>query len=120
VALAEGDAPTGVEALREAYALRETDYHEESLAYGLLAAGDLEAARDRFVALLEEPRIGWEVQEYWLGAHLRLGGIYEALGDPGAALECYQGLLELWADADNGLQALNEARARVEALRSGG
>jgi tetratricopeptide (TPR) repeat protein len=114
LALAQDDPEGALPSLREAYALRETAYNLESLAYGLQAAGELEEARDRYVSLLSQPETGWEAQEYWIYAHLRLARIYEALGDSESALEYDRRFLEIWKEADADLPGLEEARRRVE------
>jgi serine/threonine-protein kinase len=119
VALARGDPEGALPELRTAYALRENAYHLESLALGLFRAGHLDEARDRYVALLDDPDLGWEAQDFWVLSHLDLGQVYEELGDVPNARSAYEALLEIWKDGDPDLVALSVARERLERLGSG-
>ena len=118
VALAKGNPQDAPPDLQKAYALRENANHLESLAYGLFKAGDLEAARERYLSLLAEFGLGWEAQEYWILAHYHLGQVYQALGDIPNARRSYEALLEIWKEGDADLIALREARESLEALGS--
>jgi hypothetical protein len=51
--------------------------------------------------------------------HFELGRVCEKLGDDAAASEEYATFLEMWSGADEGLPQLEEARARLAALRAG-
>jgi len=54
---------------------------------------------------------------YRLRSTLRLGPLYEEIGDTAKAIEAYQRLVEQWADADaRGRRLLDHARARLAAL----
>ena len=119
VALANGDPEGALPHLQAAYAIRENGYHLESLAWGLFKAGDLDLARDRYLSLLKEPELGWEVQEFWILAHPHLGQVYQAPGDaPNARRQC-EALLEIWKDGDADLLALRDVRERLGGLASG-
>jgi len=120
VALAKGDAPGALEDLRNAYALRDNSFNLESLAYGLFMAGELEAARDRYLTLLSQRELGWEVQAYWMASHFRLGQIYEAAGDTANALGSYGTFLEIMRDGDPDIESVRRTRERVEALEPPG
>ena len=50
--------------------------------------------------------------------HYKLGLAYEASGWTRKAIEKYQFFLELWKDADPGLPAVEDAKARLQALQS--
>lgn len=119
VALANGDPEGALPHLQTAYAIRENGYHLESLAYGLFKVGDLDLARDRYLSLLKEPELGWEVQEFWILAHSHLGQVYQALGDAPDARRHYEALLEIWKDGDADLLALRDVRERLGGLASG-
>ena len=120
VAMAKGDSQEALNHFETAYALRENTYYLESLAFGLYQAGSLDAALDRYLTLLAQPEIGWEVQEFWILSHYRLGQIYEELGDVPNARKYHEAFLEIWSEGDPDLIALKEARERVEGLGSGG
>lgn len=54
---------------------------------------------------------------YRLHSTLRLGPLYEEVGDTAMAIQAYQRLVEQWADADaRGLRVVDHARARLAAL----
>jgi tetratricopeptide (TPR) repeat protein len=84
------------------------------LARALEDAGREREAIGWYASLAE--RSPWELP--WKApAALRLGGIYERLGEPTKAAEQYRLVTSLWCDADASLQPLvTEARARAEVL----
>ncbi len=51
-------------------------------------------------------------------SHYELGKIYQELGRPADAKQEFSRFLEMWADADEGLPQLENARARLAALGS--
>ena len=88
----------------------------ESLAAALVAAGRVDEAARNYEAFIADRELGWEAQEYWFRAHLRLAEIRRSQGDTAAARSLYQKVLTLWQDGDEDLPALREARAGLEAL----
>jgi tetratricopeptide (TPR) repeat protein len=120
VALANGEIQAAVDHLRTAYALRENAHSLESLAYALYRSGELEEALSLYDQLLDQPEIGWEAQEFWILSHVHVAEIYEELGDPAKARECYDAFLEIWEEGDSDLVLLQEVRERVGRMGSGG
>jgi eukaryotic-like serine/threonine-protein kinase len=88
----------------------------ESLAAALAAAGRPEDAAGRYEELLAAQPLGIEAQEDWLGAHVRVGELYEKLGRPADARQRYQRLLAIWTDADTDLPLKKEAARRLARL----
>ncbi len=50
--------------------------------------------------------------------HFRLAKLYEEKGWEGKAIEHYEKFLDLWKDADPGIEEIGETRKRVEVLKS--
>ncbi len=116
LALARGEPSEAISHFRTAYALRQDNYCLESLAHAHFAAGDLTAAETRYLEVVADPELGWEAQEPWILAHYQLGKLYELQGNVAKALEYYGRLLEIWNDGDDDLEALSDARRRVQDL----
>jgi tetratricopeptide (TPR) repeat protein len=91
----------------------------DSIAQALVAAGRDEDAVKQYEALVATSPLGFEGQELWLRAHVRVGELYERLGRPNDARKSYERLLTLWKDADSDVVALREARAHLAALMPG-
>jgi tetratricopeptide (TPR) repeat protein len=119
-ALAAEQYAEATQQLEMAHTLQADTYTLESLAYGYMMGGDLEAARAKYEELISHRQLGWEGQEYWTLAHYELGGIYEALGDTTRAIEYYDRFLNIWRDGDDELLALMGARIRLQALSGPG
>jgi tetratricopeptide (TPR) repeat protein len=85
----------------------------ESLAVACVAGGRWEDAIKHYEDLIALHPVGYEGQEHWFRAHVRLGALYERVGQPDAARRSYERLLVLWKEGDADLIALKEARARL-------
>ena len=83
----------------------------ESVATAYLAAGRLNEAARACEQIIRDQPLGTEAQPYWFEAHLRLAEIRLRQGDPAAARALYAKVLEIWKDADEGLLALQQAKA---------
>jgi tetratricopeptide (TPR) repeat protein len=55
--------------------------------------------------------------DLWAKSHLRLGEVYEKLGNRAKAIEHTEKFLEMWKDADPGLPEVADARERVAKLK---
>jgi tetratricopeptide (TPR) repeat protein len=86
----------------------------ESQAEALLASGQREEAALRYEQLLALAYFGGEEQEDGVRAFVALGGIYEKLGRADAARALYERLVAQWADGDEDLLLLKQARARLK------
>jgi tetratricopeptide (TPR) repeat protein len=89
----------------------------DALAAAQAGAGNLDAAVATYKEVTAARALGFEAQEYWLQAHLRLGEVYERLGRPADAREQYARLVSLWKDGDADLPALREAKARLSKVK---
>ncbi len=118
LALAEGRAADAVGILEGARVGASADAQIiDALAAAQAAAGNLDAAATGYQEVIASRALGFEAQEYWLQAHLRLGEVYERLGRPADAREQYARLIALWKDGDADLLALREARARLSKVK---
>ena len=55
---------------------------------------------------------------YAVRAHYLLGLAYERSGWEDRAIEQYETFLDIWKDADEGIEEVEDARERVEALKA--
>ncbi len=117
VAIGRGDSAAAVELLEPAH-LYERGSHFVPYLRGLayLGLGDGEAAAAEFEKILDWPTNfpSWAFDGV---SRLGLARAQVLSGDETAARRTYQILLEQWADADEGLPVVAEARAEYEALR---
>jgi len=116
LALAAGRADEAVTLLAPANEQLAAGSSLESLANALLGAGRLEEAARRYEQFIDDVPLGSETQELWFRAHLRLAELRRRQGDVDRARALYQGVVDLWSDADDGLPLLQEARAGLAAL----
>ena len=102
LALAEGRAADAVAAFREADRgqCRICTLPGLARAYDALGQDDsVRAVLERYVTLPDDDR--WQVEAIELpGAYVRLGSLYEAVGDTAAAIEYDSKFLDLFKDAD--------------------
>ncbi|HEX6314293.1 MAG TPA: AAA family ATPase [Gemmatimonadaceae bacterium] len=75
----------------------------------------LAAARD----LASGFHFGFDSQDAWLRAGIRIGRLSEMVGDSAGARAALRAYLDRWSDGDPGLPELVEARLRMEALDRG-
>jgi tetratricopeptide (TPR) repeat protein len=68
-------------------------------------------------ALLRYDRERTIVPTYAVRAHYLLGQAYERSGWTDKAVEQYETFLDIWKGADEGIEEVEEARERLEALR---
>ena len=82
-----------------------------------LHGGNLEAARQTYerAVNLTTGKLRWG--DLWAKSHLRLGEVYEKLGNRAKAIEHTEKFLEMWKDADPGLPEVVDARKRLAGLR---
>jgi tetratricopeptide (TPR) repeat protein len=121
ILLARGEFDEAIRQLEIASALfPRSNYYLESVAYAYLAKGDLDAAKRRYEELITRRDLAAEEQEYWILAHYRLGQIYAEQGDTARAADYYRRFLDIWAEGDDDLVALKDARNWVQGLRGPG
>jgi tetratricopeptide (TPR) repeat protein len=90
------------------------------LAY--LEAGRLGAAVEDLEALLDdysEGRLNSSPVQSVL-VYYQLGRAYEGSGWKNKAMAAYEEFLEIWKDADPGIDEVEDARARLAGLKAGG
>ena len=123
--LADGNYKSAVEKLNEAWSLRIrewswTENHIISLFYlgeANLLANDLESARKVYELGLNLTSGKIYFGDLWAKSHLRLGEVYEKLGNRDKAIEHTEKFLEMWKDADPGLLEVEDARKRLAGLK---
>jgi tetratricopeptide (TPR) repeat protein len=121
IARANGDLETAIAELERAIDVAQYPYlHLRSI----LAETYLEAGRhDLAVARLEKALSRYDLSRALstvraVKAYYLLGMAYEASGWNEKAIEQYETFLEIWKDADPGIQAVEDARGRLERLRA--
>jgi len=121
IELAEGSSTTAIEALKQASVSNSesTFAARFQLARALLEAGQHGEAAQELQNLVSD----YSARRLFFGAwnvkiHYYLGRAYEQSGWDKSAIEQYQRFLHLWRKADEGIGAVDDARKRVERLRS--
>ncbi len=114
--IAKENYSEAVDALEMVSQLRRNSSTLEALALALYKSGDPDRAIETYKELIELLDIGWDAQEDWLQAHIRLGKIYEEIGDTENAAKYYRKLLDLWKEGDEDLPLLIEAKERLSKL----
>jgi len=120
VSLESGDYDTAVVYWRNLNRAWPSDYpHRLFLGISLLGAGHLGEA----VATLEKAMNTYGASRaYWphlsVEGHYWLAQAYEASGWTEKAIEQYETFLDIWKDADPGIEKIDDARARLTHLKS--
>jgi tetratricopeptide (TPR) repeat protein len=117
IELGEGRATKAVEHFQSAYVIDPSTETLDSLAMGLLAAGDVEEAAKRFEAILARREYGSEGQEQSFNAQIRLAEIHARLGRAAEARALCEGFLARWPSADEDLVLLQDARRVLAGLK---
>ena len=103
--------------------IRERSFYDQHIIFlyflgeAHLHGGNLEAARQTYerAVNLTTGKLRWG--DLWAKSHLRLGEVYEKLGNRAKAIEHTEKFLEMWKDADPGLPEVVDARKRLAGLR---
>ena len=106
-----------IELFEISYKLIEGNDALESLAYGYLVSGNVDAAISKYQELIARKNLGQEVQEYWILAHNQLGKIYEAKGEVEKAIGYYKQFLDIWKEGDEDLVDLINVKTRLAELQ---
>jgi pentatricopeptide repeat protein len=114
--LAQNNIATAIEFFRMAHKLRDDIYNLESMAYALFVAGELDQSIAKYEQLIGEKDLGWEGQEYWIQTHYQLGKIFEQKGETEKAKKYYNEFIKIWANGDQDLPDLIDAKLRLEKL----
>ncbi len=118
IALARSDYARALEAFRAADLASSSAMTLESLAFahGMAGnAGEATSAYGKLVASTDWP--GWEPQQRWIEAHLRLAELNIARGDISTAVRLLDAFLARWQEADADLPLLAQARRLRLSLR---
>jgi tetratricopeptide (TPR) repeat protein len=110
LALARHATEEAVEKLRRARSAVDATATQLSLADGLARAGHTQEAIELYEGVVAKRAPPYNDQVRWVLAHRDLGRLYETSGRTDKARAMYQKMLDLWADADFGLQPLTDVR----------
>jgi tetratricopeptide (TPR) repeat protein len=123
IALAKGEHALAIELFRQSIArleygpLTHDAFYIEALARAFYASGDLESAQREYERITGLVRGRDGNGDTYAKSFYMLGRIYEQQGEAEGAIENYDRFLELWKDADPCQEEVEDARARVAALR---
>jgi len=125
IEMKEGNYPKAIEHLKEAIYLLPFQYNMNdkhawfmvSLAKAYFKNGDLEDAQREYEKIIGLTTGRINFGDTYAKSFYMLGKIHEQRGDNALAVENYEKFLELWKDADPGIAEVEDARARVAALR---
>jgi tetratricopeptide (TPR) repeat protein len=118
VALARGNIAGGLEFLQRADLQKSKPITLESLAHGYERSGDEPRAigyYERLIAM-RSLALGWEAQQPWIAAHVRVAEFYRSRGEPAKAVQVLSPVAEIWNQADTDLPLAREIRRLQEAL----
>ena len=123
--LIEAKYDTATELLNRAWdkQLRERSLNDQHIVFlyylgeAQYLGGNLEAARQTYekAVNLTTGKLYWG--DLWPKSHLRLGEVYEKLGNRSKAIEHTEKFLEMWKDADPGLPEVEDARKRLAGMK---
>jgi len=90
----------------------------DSLALAYYKAGDIEKAREEYerITKLTTGRIFYG--DIYAKSFYMMGKIYEQKGWKGKAIDQYEKFLNLWKDADAGIDEVEDAKKRLAGLKS--
>jgi tetratricopeptide (TPR) repeat protein len=114
--LIQNNIDKAIEFFQMAVTLKDDIYNLESLAYAFLIKGDFNQAINKYEQLIGNKDLGWEGQEYWIHAHYQLAKIFEQKGETEKAKKYYNEFINIWANGDQDLPDLIDARKRLESL----
>ncbi len=121
-----GNFSSAIELISEAIALLPHEFefsnnhaiYFENLADAYQKSGDLEKAKETYEKIslltLSIVRFG----DVYVKSFYRLGKINEELGNSVAAIENYEKFLDLWKDADPGIDEVGDAKKSLKKLKS--
>ena len=78
--------------------------------------GEAVAEYEQLLSSYSEGRLGWAIESVKL--HYYLGTAYEESGWNDKAVQQYETFLDIWKDADSGLAAVEDAKARLARLKT--
>ncbi|MFC2161817.1 tetratricopeptide repeat protein, partial [Acidobacteriota bacterium] len=95
------------------------DYHGlilESMADAYFRIGDFDEAQKAYEKIISSSTIVISYGDIYVKALYMLGRISEKQGDTDKAIDHYENFLELWKDADPGLDEVDDAKKRLAGL----
>jgi tetratricopeptide (TPR) repeat protein len=119
-ALEQGNYDSAIELFEKALSL-DPDYYKsylELLAMAYFRSGNLKKAISEYEKIINCPSGLRTYADVYVKSFYMLGKIYEEQGDTTEAIELYEKFLDMWKDADSGLPEVEDARIRVDNLKS--
>lgn len=113
-----------IECFKEALTLQSDDPldkradYVESLAIAYYASGNLDKAKAEYEWIVSASAGRLDYGDSYARSLYALGKIYEQEEMKGKAIEHYEKFLELWKDADPGIEEVEDARKRLAGLKS--
>jgi tetratricopeptide (TPR) repeat protein/TolB-like protein len=123
IALRKGNRARAIELFRQSIALLEygplaqSAFHLEPLARAYFESGEMENAKKEYEHISRLTSGRATDSDIFAKSFYMLGRIYEQQEERENAIEHYERFLELWKNADPGLVEVEDAKARLAALR---
>jgi len=90
----------------------------DSTGWTYFKAGDFEKAREAYEKMTTLIAGRFECGDLYVKSFYRLGKSYEQKGWKGKAIEHYEKFLDLWKDADPGIEEVEDAKKRLSGLKT--
>jgi serine/threonine protein kinase/predicted Zn-dependent protease len=119
IELKKGNYASAIESIKNAISLDPYIFKDyiHSLALAYYESGDLNNARAEYEKIISCPRGMLRYGFEYVNSFYMLGKIYEEQGNTAKSTEHYEKFLDLWKDADPGIDEAEDARKKLAGLK---